>query len=73
MCRNTAHLLLYLYGGMLQTCEIYIIYALKHKVFGIVVKNYFVTLQLLRILASARHCSNEFGTALALHNNCDIT
>ena len=70
MCPNPAHLLLYLYGGMLQTCEIYIIYALKHKVFGIVVKNYFVTLQLLRILASALHCSNEFGTVLAQSELC---
>lgn len=39
--------LIYLYGGKLQIHGIYIIYALKHIVFGILVKKYFVTLQLI--------------------------
>ena len=41
-----AHARYYLYNGILQTCEMYIIYAFKHIVFGILVKKYFVTLQL---------------------------
>ena len=47
MCSIFAHYWYYLYSGILQTCEIYIIYAFKHIVFGILVKKYFVTLQLI--------------------------
>ena len=39
----------YLYSGKRQTCEMYIIYAFKHIVFGIFFKKYFVTLQLISI------------------------
>ena len=49
MCSILAHLWCYLYGGKLQILGIYIIYALKHIVFGILVKKYFVTLQLISI------------------------
>ena len=47
MCSISAHRRYYLYSGILQTCEMYIIYAFKHIVFGIFVKNYFVILQLI--------------------------
>lgn len=46
MCSIFAHYWYYLYSGKLQIFGIYIIYALKHIVFGILVKKYFVTLQL---------------------------
>ena len=49
MCSIFAHYWYYLYSGKLQIFGIYIIYALKHIVFGILVKKYFVTLQLISI------------------------
>lgn len=39
LCSIFAHALYYLYSGKLQTCEMYIIYAFKHIVFDILVKN----------------------------------
>ena len=49
MCSIFAHPRYYLYGGLLQIHGIYIIYALKHIVFGTLVKKYFVNLQLIQI------------------------
>ena len=49
MCSIFAHQWFYLYDVKLQIHGIYIIYALKHIVFGILVKKYFVTLQLISI------------------------
>lgn len=47
MCSIFAHTNIIFTAEKLQTCEIYIVYALKHIVFGILVKKHFVTLQLL--------------------------
>lgn len=44
LCLISAHYCRYLYSGKLQIHKIYTLYALKHIVFGILVKNYFVTL-----------------------------
>ncbi len=59
MCSIFAHYWYYLYCGMLQTCEIYIIYALKHIFFGIIVKKYFVNLQYIANIG--------FGSAMLKH------
>ena len=45
LCSIFAHYWYYLYSGILQTLGIFVIYALKHIVFGILVKKYFVTLK----------------------------